>query len=596
MGVQRAIARLPLYGPAGLYVDGGRVAMRAKSLAILYYLALEGPTRRATLASLLWPHGSARQNLRVELHELRSRLRRIGLVAFGPGADPLVLPAGVALDPAPSGGGFLEGLEAVSEGFRGWLEAKRAGRDPAGGGLEVEGYGQAWELAQEVVPPFLLIVKGSPTASLRSFAARLAREMDLPLIEGGQGGGLAVRYLPYPQSDAQVREVLAGPRSVWVLATAPFGEDHRPLLELRARWPADRARYLVLRPLPWPEAAAGPLAGLPFAQAAAFYLCSGGEATHLRYLLEAARAGSRAPSLPQQVRAAYQRETRYLSQPARLALERLSVHPGELSQGLVGALGASEHLDELERRGWLRYHGAWSFASEPARRVLYRSLQPGRRARYHGVAADHFAGRAPVAHHFHAMAAGREPGRPPTPEGLPEWARLVWRHERGLEAGFVEPRTRGPSPRNEVFYGPPEVRGAGWGVQQNRFYFVQNGPPFEKSELVFPAAEEPVMLHLEGRGYEENVLGVGLDGARLPLALEAGGKTLARFAPVARELAREDGAVLPLRAFDLWAFVPPGRGFRLIGAAERAVIEFRLKVFRGRTADLHRPRLVRFTA
>ncbi|WP_337845836.1 hypothetical protein [Thermus sp.] len=44
--------------------------VRRKGLALLYYLALEGPTRRALLADLLWGHGAALQNLRVELHAL----------------------------------------------------------------------------------------------------------------------------------------------------------------------------------------------------------------------------------------------------------------------------------------------------------------------------------------------------------------------------------------------------------------------------------------------------------------------------------------------------------------------------------------------
>jgi len=63
--------RLILLGPAGLVRDGRKVKLRSqKSLALLGYLAVEGPAPRERLAALLWESASARANLRVELHRI----------------------------------------------------------------------------------------------------------------------------------------------------------------------------------------------------------------------------------------------------------------------------------------------------------------------------------------------------------------------------------------------------------------------------------------------------------------------------------------------------------------------------------------------
>ena len=64
--------RLPLFGPSRAEGPMGPLPLRRKALGILYYLALEGPTRRERLADLLWGHRVALQNLRSELTHLRS--------------------------------------------------------------------------------------------------------------------------------------------------------------------------------------------------------------------------------------------------------------------------------------------------------------------------------------------------------------------------------------------------------------------------------------------------------------------------------------------------------------------------------------------
>lgn len=587
-----AIAHLPLFGAAGLYVEGRKVPLRNKSLALLYYLAIEGPIRRAVMAELLWERASARQNLRVELHELRNALRKLGIAAFEGRSDPLVLPPGIALDTAPRGGQILEGLERISGSFREWLVALR-GRTARAAEYPVEQiHAQAAELARQVEPPFLLIVKGSPLAGFKTFAVQLARELGLPFIEGVESGVAAVRYLPLPQTKEQIRRVLQDEKSLWVLPTAPFGEDHSTLLELRAQWPAERARYITLSPLPWPAVAQGWLRELPFPKAAEIYLCSGGDAAHLKHLLEVDRSDQEVLPLPQQVRAAYQRESRFLSYPARLALERLAVHPGPLSDGLIEALDAHEHLDELERRGWLAYEEEWYFASEPARQVLYRALQPGRRAEYHRAAARYFAAKGePIAHAYHSRCAHPDREPPAPPPGISDWARVVWMGGQTTKPAGDE--TTEVEVGEEIFCEPPEFRGAGWGQYDQRYFFVRNGPPYRENALIFPGSEEPVLVRLRGRGWVQNVLGVGLDGERVPLSLQVAGREVALFAPVAGEVRAGERTLLPIERFDVWLGLPAGQPLRFSSAAERILLEFELQAYRYRGHAWDKARLVR---
>lgn len=108
--------RLPLFGPSRAEGPMGPLPLRRKALGILYYLALEGPTRRERLADLLWGHRVALQNLRSELTHLRSFF---GKEAFrGP---VLTLPPGVELDRTPGSGEAMEGLEDLSPAFADWV-------------------------------------------------------------------------------------------------------------------------------------------------------------------------------------------------------------------------------------------------------------------------------------------------------------------------------------------------------------------------------------------------------------------------------------------------------------------------------------------
>jgi hypothetical protein len=118
------LIQLKLWGPARLEYQGRELKLQRKGLAILYYLALEGATRREVLADLLWGHSAASQNLRVELHRLSQALAPLGYTLFKAGEDPLQLPPFVTLDRTPGPGVPMEGLEEISVEFRAWLEGQ----------------------------------------------------------------------------------------------------------------------------------------------------------------------------------------------------------------------------------------------------------------------------------------------------------------------------------------------------------------------------------------------------------------------------------------------------------------------------------------
>ena len=334
-----------------------RVPLRA--LGLLYYLALEGPTPRGLLADLLYGHAQARQNLRVELHRLA---RALGRPAFPPGQDPLALPGWIRLE-RQGEGEAMEGLEAV-EGLGDWVLEKRFAPKPAPPDREA-----LLETLCGLSPPGLLVLLGTAGSGRRALARALAARLDLPFAEGVGLGG--VRYLEAVDG-AGVERILSDRRTLYVLGLDP-GEPPLAFLHLRARYPPERMRVVALKPLSWSEATQGPLAGLAFAEAARVYLEAGGEPEHMRELLAA-------PGLPHRVLAQIRLRTRWLSQEARLALERASVHGGVFTEAVLEALDLKPHLEELERKGWLAYGDGGRFVREAERRLLRATLPPGQRA------------------------------------------------------------------------------------------------------------------------------------------------------------------------------------------------------------------------
>ncbi|MCS7057484.1 MAG: transcriptional regulator [Meiothermus sp.] len=576
--------QLKLWGPARLEYQGREIKLQRKGLAILYYLALEGATRREVLADLLWGHPAASQNLRVELHRLSQALAPLGYTPFKPGEDPLQLPPFITLDRTPGPGAPMEGLEELSVEFRAWLEGQRSQLMANSSGT-VGRERLVQEVAAQLVLPAVIIVMGRPGSGRAAFAQALAKTLGMPFLEGPRGGGRALHYLRPPYNDVNIERILNDREGLWVIERSAYGEDPRLILELRSHYPAERTRYITLPPLSWAEARATMLTNLPFAQAARFYLASGGSPGHLRELLAVPQNGREVP-LPQRVRAQVQLEARMLSMDGRLALERLSVHPGPYSQGLLDALEATPYLDELERRGWLTYNGQWQFSDDASRRILYMGLQPGRRQQYHRQAALQCAlEEQRMAEAYHRLMAGDTADWGTFLDTLTGWMRY------GLKAwlGIPEPLPLSPGQSkvargNELALLEETRFGPGFEVDGRHVRWVRTPSQSGASGIIWAPHEEPSLLHLKGHAYVENPLGVGISGRAAPLVIEIQEPREARviFLPGVQAGAMADNAlILPLsEELDVWFRVPAGASIRLSSNAESALIDIEATSYR----------------
>ncbi|HET8986500.1 MAG TPA: hypothetical protein VFN03_12150, partial [Trueperaceae bacterium] len=383
-------ATLLLHGPAHLTVDGSVVKLRRKGLALLYYLAVEGPTRRERLADVLWGHGRALQNLRVELHRLKDSLEPLGLEPFADGGDPLSL-AGVRLERNTVTGTVMDGLDDVSPEYQEWLEQQRS-RDSQSADNRIRA-SLVEDLARSIDAPYVLVLAGEPGSGRRLVAKDLAARLDLPFVEGCTGSGPALHYVV--AGDASCADVAAtieaDRRSVWVLQRSVFGEDEDVVVRLRASFPPERMRFVTLEPLAWWDAKHALPDDMTFVEGARLFLASGGNQRYLAELLKLramVEPGAPLP-VPLSLRAAFALEARRLGEDARHALEKASILRGTLSREVLNAVGAVAHLDELERNGWLAFDGAgWRFASELSRRMLEGQLREGTKRRLHGEVAE----------------------------------------------------------------------------------------------------------------------------------------------------------------------------------------------------------------
>lgn len=385
---------LPLHGPSRLVGASGPVRVQRRGLALLYYLAVNGPARREHLADLLWGRRRALSNLRVEVHGLRRALREFRIDAFPSGEDPLTLPDGIRLDEGPRAGDAMEGLEGLSSEFDTWLQYQQIVMSGAEEPGQIAFSEQITDLAEEMRAPFVVFLEGLPFSGRATMARQLAARLDMPFQSGPDGQGSLLRYLPdsIDFDEVLVSRIASDRSSVWVVARSAFGEDPRLLLRLRELIPVDRTRYVTMPRLSWHQACSGLLADVPEEEASKLYLASGGLLGYLEELLlmrPAQGFGGDIP-IPQRVLARVKIEARRLSAEARLAAETLSVHPFGLPDSLIDELGLRTHLVELERRRWLRFDGGWSFASEAVRKILYGQLPPGRRSEVHRVLAAHF--------------------------------------------------------------------------------------------------------------------------------------------------------------------------------------------------------------
>lgn len=118
------LSATPLWQPA----DGGApVVLPPRDAALLAWLAIEGPTSRARLATLLWPESpteSARNALRQRLFQLRKLLG----AEVAAGSTLLALADGIAHDLAEADTVLGSDPHDYSAEFAAWLAAQRAQR------------------------------------------------------------------------------------------------------------------------------------------------------------------------------------------------------------------------------------------------------------------------------------------------------------------------------------------------------------------------------------------------------------------------------------------------------------------------------------
>lgn len=576
--------QLKLWGPARLEYQGRELKLQRKGLAILYYLALEGATRREVLADLLWGHSAASQNLRVELHRLSQALAPLGYTLFKAGEDPLQLPPFVTLDRTPAPGAPMEGLEDISVEFRAWLEGQRSQLMASSSGM-VGRERLVQEVASQIILPSVLILTGRPGSGRTAFAQALAKALGMPFLEGPRGGGKALHYLRPPYTDVSIERILTDRDGLWVVERSSYGEDPRLILELRSHYPAERTRYIALPPLSWAEARASMLSNLPFAQAARLFLASGGSPGHLRELLAVPHNGTEMP-LPQRVRAQVQLEARMLSLEARLALERLSVHPGPYSQGLLDALEATPYLDELERRGWLVYAGQWQFSDDASRRVLYLGLQPGRRQQYHRQAALQCAMEEQrMAEAYHRLMAGDTADWGTFVNTLPGWTRYGLKAWLGMnEALPMKPSISEVAKGSELALLEEARFGQGFEVDGRHVRWARTPSLSTTSGIIWAAHDEASLLHLKGNAYVENPLGVGISGRAAPLMLEIQEPREARvifLSGIQAGALADNALLLPLQEeLDVWFRIPAGASVRLTSSAESGLIDLEVTSYR----------------
>lgn len=591
--MHKASLTLTLQGKARLRNGTATVPLRRKALALLYYLALEGPTTRDQAADLLWGHAHAANNLRVELSYLRQFLDRQSLAGLASGRDPLELPESISLavleTAAHMPASLLQGLDDVSPEYQEWLERKRTElqrteRQMASSLVN--------ELAAVIQPPFVVIIQPQFGASARSTAQQLAARLRLDYREGidaqePTGSKPALRFVPSPCTDETAAAILAAANTVFVLEKSGIAESPLPLLRLRSHYPAERTRYVKLPPLSW--AAAQPqLQELPFEQAASAFLASTGNPG---YLQELAAMRQQLPALttqqlPRRIEAQVRLKTSRLSPEALLSLERCSVHPGVLPDRLLQVLQAEASAEELERARWLQFHPdlhGWTISNQLAQQVIYQALQPGRRRHYHQLAASCFdAHDQPLPALYHRLQATgtvRPDSRAIT--GLSGWARS------SLDAWLNKPAAE-PAPQERRLLAGEELLllpAADYTDQQPGVIVIERWLHAPEQFFSWDLPDEPFLLRLRGRGLVHNALGVGLSGRAAPLQLSwtriQDRVTLGHaLNPVASS---DTELLLPFDSrFEYWLRVPGGGQMLLSSRAETALIKFEVSAYRYR--------------
>lgn len=572
-------AVLHLCGHAYLASGGTHVVLQRKGLALLGYLALEGATSRERLADLLWGHEDSANNLRVELHRLRTALQGVVRDAFPRGEDPLNLPESIVVAPIDDPDDLLAGLEDVSPGFADWLASQRSARSGRANDAHVRTR-LVSDLARSVRPPHVILLRGDPESGRETVARALARQIGLPIAYGANGPGAAVHFVSEsePFDAALARRILEDKQSVWILACSPYESDGRLILEIRANYPASRLKHVTLAPITWPEARQSLLADLRFEEAARFYLFSGGHLGFLSELLAARPVHEAADPLPmpQRIRATFLLKAQRLGEAALEAAQQLAVHPGPIPAALLDAFGAEPHLDRLESLGWLQFDGGYRFTTEAGRRALYESMAPGQRRRAHERAANALAGtESAIAAAYHREMSGGRASWTDVSGHCPAWAEAVLAPDASpVRALRVPVRTCRPS--RELALLSHDGHGASDRVPDGTISWWRLPTDSSERSAEFDLPDRQVLLSLTVRAYVDNPAGIGLhcDAVPLQLTLRGSTKKTVVWADVESPTDLPDGTlVLPLRPAFAQDFIVDHHIARLESRAFAGVIE-----------------------
>ena len=170
---------------------------------------------------------------------------------------------------------------------------------------------------------------------------------------------------------------------------------------------------------------------MSFEKAADIYLSTQGNTAFIKEALSISKIKI-PPDKLQNLRvqqATLQLELRNLSEGARHALEKLSIHPNHLPEDFIKIFEADVYFDELERQGWLSFNNSWQswqVSQEYLRKFLYNNLMSGQRVRYHSLASKFFADRENFfAEAYHSSRAKKEIDWSKLVKELEDWQLLV---------------------------------------------------------------------------------------------------------------------------------------------------------------------------
>ena len=517
--------QLELGRRARLTRAGEEVPLRRKSLAILVYLALEGPQTRAQLAALLWRPSSGLQNLRVELSAIR---RTLGLRDWARETEHLTLPPSISVKRA--GELALENLDFLAPRWDLWLANLR-------------------QPAKAAAAPFekgLLILEAFPGDDVEGYLELLRSRCRgaLCLIEGEEVPSPSRRKGPF------------------VFIRSAFGEDPSMLLRLRAAFPPEHTRYQSIPPIPFAELEAR----LGFEAAARLWLASAGRGAHIEEALRAELP------YPIKLRTQYALEARHLPQTARRALEILALHPGPVPEAAIEDwLG--EEIEALLTRRWLKHtRRGWRFRDPVARRTLVAAADESLRIRRHKELAARLAEIQPLGAAYHDL---KQEWVPRWPEmELAPWARALLDELRGRPQTPTPATAPSHSPGPERLLPEPRPFGPGAEHQGGSMYLLRDHAD-APAGFAFEPQDEPTLWRVRVAHRVENPLGVGVYGDALPLAVETGEAVLV-FAPTEKRHA----AVHPLGEF--WLHLPEGAPLFFRTRAEAAVFKIDVRVFAAR--------------